>query len=60
MYTVSIHHPSIGAVPRPKTVLFCPECGHESGLHGDWILDEDVGRPTRICPVCETALGTRQ
>jgi len=57
---VSIHHPSIDAVPRPKTVLFCPECGHESGLHGDWILDDDAVRPTRICPVCETALGTRQ
>jgi len=41
-------------------VLFCPECGHESGLHGDWILDDDAGRSTRICPVCETALGTHQ
>ncbi|WP_255149193.1 phage terminase large subunit family protein [Halorarius halobius] len=34
---------------RPKGTLFCPTCGHESGLDGDWIAVEGG---TLVCPDC--------
>jgi len=38
--------------PRRKTVLFCPECSHESAPTGDWIVHDDADRHVYECPVC--------
>ena len=54
-----------GSVPkkprriRQKTTLFCPRCGHESPVDGDWVL---TLRPETVeihCPDCRTLLTTR-
>ncbi len=54
--TKSLH--SAGAVDPPsqrsKSVLFCPRCGHESPLNGDWVLDDDGAC---ACPECQTPIG---
>jgi len=39
--------------PDRKATLFCPRCGHESPLPGDWMID-DSGRDVEyVCPDCE-------
>ncbi|MFB6309259.1 MAG: hypothetical protein ABEH35_08015 [Haloarculaceae archaeon] len=45
-----------GHTTAGKTRLFCPECGHESGVHGDWrvTLTAD-GRKLR-CPECDAVV----
>ncbi|WP_066413149.1 hypothetical protein [Halorubrum aethiopicum] len=58
---MSTHHTSTDdADPRPKAVLFCPDCGHESGLPGDWIVDEGPGRTTHTCPACDATVEERR
>lgn len=56
--TKSLH--SAGAVDPPnqrsKSVLFCPSCGHESPLNGDWILENDDDGAC-LCPECRTPIG---
>ena len=37
---------------RRKAVLFCPECGHESHVDGDWLRVESAGRNSYVCPDC--------
>jgi transcription elongation factor Elf1 len=58
-HTTSIQ--SAGAVDPPtrraKSVLFCPTCGHESPVNGDWVRDGDAG--TSVCPNCQTVIGVR-
>ncbi len=46
---------------RRKSVLFCPDCGHESLVGGDWIADDDYVTRTRhvCCPECETTVTDR-
>jgi predicted RNA-binding Zn-ribbon protein involved in translation (DUF1610 family) len=45
--------------PSHKSVLFCPDCGHESRVDGDWAvystLDGDVYR----CPTCHERVTVR-
>jgi len=45
--------------PSHKSVLFCPACGHEDRLDGDWPvyprLDGDVYR----CPTCHETVTVR-
>lgn len=41
--------------PRRKAVFFCPECGHESPVNGDWQTNADVAH-TYTCPECETVI----
>lgn len=37
---------------RSKAVLFCPDCGHESAVTGDWTVEPtDTGQQLR-CPDC--------
>jgi predicted RNA-binding Zn-ribbon protein involved in translation (DUF1610 family) len=49
---------------RPKSVLFCQSCGHESPLGGDWRVAR-VDRRTRrekviyTCPECARTVVTR-
>lgn len=54
-----------GAESKPKTTLFCPECGHESDVAGDWIVRDgrngkDTDERTHTCPVCETTIESRR
>lgn len=46
---------------RQKSVLFCPDCAHESVPDGDWREDDDVVAGVRRlrCPECETVLTER-
>lgn len=52
-------HADHGRTARPKSVLFCPECGHESVASGDWTVHERDGRRVFACPVCGTTIATR-
>lgn len=59
--TVPSHPTAVVGTPnsRQKGVLFCPSCGHESAVNGDWVVDgTDDGRTYR-CPECQTVLGSR-
>ncbi len=42
-------------------MLFCPECGHESHVRGDWIATDDYRSRTRQlrCPECTTTITDR-
>jgi predicted RNA-binding Zn-ribbon protein involved in translation (DUF1610 family) len=42
-----------------KTVLFCPECGHESPVAGDWLVREEPSGTVFDCPICGTTITTR-
>ena len=51
--------PESRASARPadrKAVLFCPACGHEAPLDGDWSIDASDGvesdRTDVTCPAC--------
>ncbi|MFC5133706.1 MULTISPECIES: hypothetical protein [Haloferacaceae] len=58
---MSTHHASTDDTnSRPKAVLFCPDCGHESSLSGDWIVRESAGRTTHTCPVCDATVEDRR
>lgn len=60
-----------GAAGRPKGVLFCPLCGHESSIDDDWLVTEvgsdeagraastDAARREFVCPDCETVVTVR-
>jgi predicted RNA-binding Zn-ribbon protein involved in translation (DUF1610 family) len=46
--------------PRRKAVLFCPRCGHESGLPGDWLIaDADIDTEY-ACPACGATVVEQQ
>jgi predicted RNA-binding Zn-ribbon protein involved in translation (DUF1610 family) len=42
-----------------KTTLYCPVCGHESPVSGDWLVRERGGRTVYVCPTCGDAIVTR-
>jgi len=44
--------PAPDGPPRQKAVLFCPRCGHESALPGDWRVTEDGAEVAYACPDC--------
>jgi len=44
---------------RRKTTLFCPSCGHESDVSGNWTVRTVSGRQIYHCPVCETTITKR-
>jgi len=53
-------HPSTSeAASRSKAVLFCPECGHESRIDGDWTVHEDGAREVYECPDCGATVSDR-
>lgn len=44
---------------RTKTVLFCPNCGHESDITGDWHVYTEHARQLYDCPICTTTITER-
>ncbi|WP_254271374.1 phage terminase large subunit family protein [Haloarcula marina] len=44
---------------RPKGVLFCPTCGHESPVGGDWHVDWRGDTRSLTCPECRTLVSDR-
>jgi predicted RNA-binding Zn-ribbon protein involved in translation (DUF1610 family) len=42
--------------PRQKTVLFCPRCGYESVLPGDWRIEEANAGTAYTCPECDATV----
>lgn len=44
---------------RTKRTLFCPTCGHESAVDGDWIADDATERRRLLCPGCGGAIVDR-
>ena len=44
---------------RSKTVLFCPGCGHESPIDGDWSLGRTADRVRYGCPDCDRVVADR-
>ncbi|MFB6120527.1 MAG: hypothetical protein ABEJ68_05355 [Halobacteriaceae archaeon] len=42
--------------PRPKDALFCPDCGHESGVDGDWCVRDEGESRVYDCPECGTTI----
>ncbi|MDJ1430801.1 hypothetical protein [Halostagnicola sp. A-GB9-2] len=46
--------------PPKKGILFCPECGHESAITGDWIVHEKPARDVYECPVCSMTILNRR
>lgn len=46
--------------PRRKAMLFCPTCGHESPVDGDWRLRERAHTTEYRCPDCNERLTERE
>jgi len=44
---------------RQKASLFCPSCGHESPVGGDWELEETEDGQAYRCPWCHTVISSR-
>lgn len=54
--------PPRGPADQPsiqKSVLFCPACGHESHVDGDWIVRDDAREVAYVCPDCTTVIESR-
>jgi predicted RNA-binding Zn-ribbon protein involved in translation (DUF1610 family) len=46
--------------PSDKATLYCPECGHESRINGDWVINVLTASLTYECPNCETVIDSRR
>ena len=44
---------------RRKSLLFCPDCDHESEIPGDWVIREDGGNEAYECPDCGVTITSR-
>jgi predicted RNA-binding Zn-ribbon protein involved in translation (DUF1610 family) len=42
-----------------KSTLFCPRCGHEAPVDGDWVLTLRPETAEVHCPDCRTLLTAR-
>lgn len=42
-----------------KSVLYCPDCGHESPILGDWVVRELGDATMYACPDCGTVIASR-
>ena len=51
---------SIGGTPTGKATLFCPECGHNSSITGDWTIYRLLESTIYVCPECETTIDSRR
>ncbi len=52
--------PSTEQQPADKATLYCPECGHESCINGDWMIRVLADSTTYACPKCETTIESRR
>jgi predicted RNA-binding Zn-ribbon protein involved in translation (DUF1610 family) len=52
--------PAPDGTPRRKAVLFCPRCGHESTLPGDWLVEEAGVDVEYACPKCGATVVERR
>lgn len=43
-----------------KVTLYCPECGHESRINGDWIIHVLVESLSYECPDCGDIIDSRR
>jgi len=50
---------SAARAPRQKSVLFCPDCGHESPIDGDWQVQTGEDRCVYGCPACDAVVTER-
>lgn len=46
--------------PAEKATLFCPDCGHDSCINGDWIIHVLADSLAYECPHCETIIDSRR
>lgn len=44
---------------RRKSTLFCQDCGHESPVDGDWVVQTQSDHRLYVCPECQHVLTTR-
>ena len=51
---------SVTRAPGRKSVLFCPTCGHESPVDGDWRVQARGGALAYSCPACSETITERQ
>ena len=58
LFTMSPSSPSHSR-PRAKATLFCPDCGHESHVAGDWSVRTSAERITIDCPSCGARVDER-
>lgn len=60
LIAMSTHTPAdVDGTTRPKSVLVCPECGHESLASGDWDVVERESGAVYECPVCHRTIARR-
>ncbi|MFC6872380.1 hypothetical protein [Halobellus marinus] len=43
-----------------KATLYCPDCGHESRINGDWLLEVRPDSVDYGCPECGTTIDSRR
>jgi predicted RNA-binding Zn-ribbon protein involved in translation (DUF1610 family) len=43
-----------------KVTLYCPECGHESRINGDWLIHVLADSLIYECPDCGVVIDSRQ
>ncbi len=51
---------SSSRAPGSKSVLFCPDCGHESSVDGDWRVQETGRGAAYRCPECGATVTVRR
>ncbi|MFC7077253.1 hypothetical protein [Haloarcula halophila] len=52
--------PSTEPQPTDKATLYCPECGYESRINGDWTIHVLADSTTYECPGCKTTIDSRR
>jgi predicted RNA-binding Zn-ribbon protein involved in translation (DUF1610 family) len=46
--------------PPDKVTLYCPDCGHESRINGDWVLHVLAESLIYECPNCGGVIDSRR
>lgn len=47
---------SASGISDRKAVFFCPNCGREEPVDGDWIILHVSNGDTYVCPACLTVI----
>lgn len=42
-----------------KAMFFCPDCGRDEPVDGDWVLHQGTGENEYICPECRAVVLTQ-